>query len=160
MYLYDIIRRLEDIAPLSLCEDWDNSGLCFGNVKKDIKRIIVTLDVTCNVVKQACDNNFELIIAHHPLIFENVKTLAYGSLFSDKLCTLIKNDIAVYCMHTNYDACEGGVNDVLSSLIGLEAVENICAEVPIGKMGFVEEKSFALFADYVIENSRLFLLIY
>ncbi|HOA98287.1 MAG TPA: Nif3-like dinuclear metal center hexameric protein, partial [Acetivibrio saccincola] len=78
--LSEIIKYIENIAPKSLAEDYDNSGLIIGRKEKDIKRVMVCLDVTSKVVEEAVEKNTDLIVSHHPLIFKGLKRINYDDV--------------------------------------------------------------------------------
>ena len=104
-----IYEEMQRIAPLALAESWDNPGLlvdCGGGVS----RVLVTLDITPEVVEEAARKGCGLIVSHHPVIFSPLKKLSG----QDAAFRLVKNGISAICMHTNLDAAEGGVNEVLA----------------------------------------------
>ncbi len=120
MKLSDIIRYLESEVSILLQEDYDNSGLICGNPEKEIDSALVCVDVTQDVLYEAIENDISLIVSHHPLIFSGIKKLSGRSYVERILINAIKNDIAIYCMHTNLDNVIGGVNHYLARAIGLE----------------------------------------
>lgn len=110
--LYEAMQR---IAPLELAESWDNPGLlvdCGG----EVTRVLVTLDITPEVVTEAAAKHCEAIVAHHPVIFDPLKKLGP----QDVPFQLVRAGISAICMHTNLDAAPGGVNDVLADLLRIE----------------------------------------
>ncbi|HQD28038.1 Nif3-like dinuclear metal center hexameric protein [Acetivibrio saccincola] len=123
--LSEIIKYIENIAPKSLAEDYDNSGLIIGRKEKDIKRVMVCLDVTSKVVEEAVEKNTDLIVSHHPLIFKGLKRINYDDVKGRIIYNLIRNDIAVYSAHTNLDVADGGVNEHLAEVLGLSELENL-----------------------------------
>ena len=148
----DIIAEIEKIAPPELAEEWDNSGLQLGDVEKDVRKLLVTVDITKDVVETAAEEGCDMILSHHPLIFRPIKNIAAGEVLSDKIISLIKNDIAVYSAHTSYDSAVGGVSDGLSLALEVFDVE------PLGKMGRVgfirEEMTAEEFCGVVKETLR------
>ena len=109
--VYEVMQRL---APPELAEHWDNPGLlvdCGGNVR----RVLVTLDITPEVVAEAAAKQCTVIVAHHPVIFDPLKRLCPA----DVPYQLVQAGISAICMHTNLDAAEGGVNDVLADIFGI-----------------------------------------
>lgn len=114
--LSDIFDFLCSIAPLELQMDFDNSGFLFGRKEAQVDKILLSLDVTDSVVKEAADNGAQLIISHHPLIWGAPKAITDGSAYTERLLSLAENKISVISMHTNLDCADGGVNDVLLSL--------------------------------------------
>lgn len=117
--LKDITDFLETIAPLSLQESYDNSGLITGNSSGFVNSAMVTLDVTEEVVDEAIDKKIGLIIAHHPVIFSGLKKITGKSFVERVIIKAIKNDIAIYAAHTNIDSVTGGVNSKICQKIGL-----------------------------------------
>ncbi|GAA0362731.1 Nif3-like dinuclear metal center hexameric protein [Bacillus horti] len=117
-----IIQWFEQFSPKHLAEDWDKVGLQIGTLQKEISRVLVTLDITPEVVDEAIAKKAELIIAHHPVIFQSLKhlrtDLPQGKIYEK----LIKQDIAVYTAHTNLDITEGGVNDWLAEALQLKDI--------------------------------------
>ena len=109
-----IYEEMQRIAPLALAESWDNPGLlvdCGG----EVSRVLVTLDITPKVVEEAARKGCGLIVAHHPVIFSPLKKLSG----QDVAFQLVKSGISAICMHTNLDAAEGGVNEVLAGMFGM-----------------------------------------
>ena len=109
--VYEVMQRL---APPELAEHWDNPGLlvdCGG----EVRRVLVTLDITPEVVAEAAAKQCTVIVAHHPVIFDPLKRLCPA----DVPYQLVQAGISAICMHTNLDAAEGGVNDVLADLFGI-----------------------------------------
>ena len=109
-----IYEEMQRIAPLALAESWDNPGLlvdCGG----EVSRVLVTLDITPEVVEEATAGGCELIVSHHPVIFSPLKKLTPR----DVSFQLVQKGISAICMHTNLDAAEGGVNEVLAGIFGM-----------------------------------------
>lgn len=111
----EIFEYLCEFAPLEKQMDFDNAGFLVGRQDAEVKKVLLSLDVTPDVVEEAAEGGYELIISHHPVIFNALK-----SVTDEKLMRLVENRIAVISMHTNLDITEGGVNDVLLSLLGAE----------------------------------------
>ena len=118
-----IISHIEQLAPKSLAEDWDNVGLNIGDPSIEVNGILVTLDVNSEVVDEAVSLGANLIISHHPVIFKTIKSIRGDLPHGQLLTKIVKNDIAVYCVHTNLDSAKEGVNQVLADLFQLENVE-------------------------------------
>ena len=127
--LYEAMRQ---IAPLELAEHWDNPGLlvdCGGGVR----RVLVALDITPEVVAEAAEKHCEAIVSHHPVIFDPLRKLCP----QDVPFRLVQAGISAVCMHTNLDAAEGGVNEVLAGIFRMQDME-VFAE-GCGRVGSVEE---------------------
>lgn len=119
----DIISIMEEIAPLNLAEKWDNPGLLLGDTKAEVRRVLVALDATDDVVEEARAMGAELIVTHHPLIFSPIKSITRQTHLGNRLYNLIQNGINVYCAHTNLDVAWGGTNDFIAEMAGLENVK-------------------------------------
>ena len=115
----DIIQHLESIAPLAYQEAYDNSGLLTGNAKHEVKGVLISLDVTEKVVEEAIQTGANLIIAHHPIIFKGLKSLTGKNYVERTIIKAIKNDIAIYAIHTNLDNVHNGVNKKICDKLGL-----------------------------------------
>ena len=133
IYVNDIYNSLCALAPLELQMGFDNSGFLFGRALSEVKKVLLSLDISSNVVDEAIDMGAQLIISHHPLIFTPVK-----SVTDEKLLKLAENKIAVISMHTNLDIARGGVNDVLLELLGAKGDE-VLDEEGCGRIGFLPE---------------------
>ena len=120
MKLKEIINALEQWAPVSDAEDFDNVGLLIGNEEDEINKALVTLDVTEEVVEEAIQEKAQLIITFHPLIFSGIKRLSGCSRVEKLVVKAIKNNIAVYAIHTNLDAQLNGVNGKIAEKLGLK----------------------------------------
>lgn len=118
-----IETTLKTLYPLDLAYDWDNVGLQIGSFDKEVSNLLLTLDVTIDVVEEAIGNNCQLIIAHHPLIFSPIKEITNHTPVGKIITKLIQNDISLYVMHTNFDIAEGGLNNILCDLLGLSKSE-------------------------------------
>jgi dinuclear metal center YbgI/SA1388 family protein len=118
--LKDIINFLEVVAPLSLQEGYDNSGLLYGDPEKNIEKTIVSLDLTDAVLQEAINLNAQLIIVHHPPVFRAIKRISHFDPVSRMLIKAIQKDIAVYAIHTNLDNVIWGVNGEIANRLGLK----------------------------------------
>lgn len=122
MKISQIIAELEDYAPLSFQENFDNSGLQVGDVSVEARGVLLCLDVTENVVDEAIRLDCNLIVSHHPLLFKPLKKLTGKTYVERCVIKACKNDIAIYASHTNMDNAFGGVNHHLAGKIGLQNV--------------------------------------
>lgn len=119
MTIQDIISHLETIAPPSLQEGYDNSGLLVGDAAAEAVGTLVCLDVTEDVVEEALANGCNLIIAHHPVIFDGLKRLTGSTWVERTVMSAIRNRIAIYAIHTNLDHVQHGVNFRIAERLGL-----------------------------------------
>ncbi|MBC8321154.1 MAG: Nif3-like dinuclear metal center hexameric protein [Bacteroidetes bacterium] len=123
MLLQEIINYLEKLAPISLQESYDNSGLLIGLPNRNIDKALITLDVTEQVIQEAIVENCELIIAHHPVIFKGLKKLTGSNLTERLVLKAVKSDIAIYAIHTNFDNIIEGVNAILAEKLGIKNIK-------------------------------------
>ncbi|MCA9672421.1 MAG: Nif3-like dinuclear metal center hexameric protein [Myxococcales bacterium] len=137
-----VLSCLRDFAPPRLALDRDPTGLQVGTADKKIARVLTTLDLTLEVAEEARDLGAGLIISHHAVIYRPLKDLRTDRIRGRILETLIKHDIAVYVPHTALDITEGGLNDHLAQVVGIEAADVLeetdrTAEPPrgIGRIG-------------------------
>lgn len=120
MRIAEVISFLESIAPPSLQESYDNAGLITGHGSWECTGIICSLDAIEEVVKEAIDKKCNLIVAHHPIIFGGLKKINGKNYVEKTIITAIKNDIAIYAIHTNLDNVIDGVNGKIASMLGLK----------------------------------------
>lgn len=111
--IYDFIN---EFAPFSQQQSYDNSGICVGDRDMQVKKILTALDITSAVVREADEKDCQLVLSHHPVIFRPLKTLSA----SEPAVMLAARGIAALCMHTSYDSAAGGMNDLLAEKLGLE----------------------------------------
>lgn len=131
-----IIQLFEEFAPKHLAVEGDKIGLQIGTLNKQVKRVMVTLDVLESVVDEAVEKNVDLIIAHHPPIFSALNQVTDRNAAGRIVTKCLKNDVAVYVAHTNLDVCEGGVNDWMSEALELRDSEVLIPtyEEPVYKL--------------------------
>ena len=115
----DIIAYLEGIAPLSYQESYDNSGLIVGNSNTEVTGVLITLDSTEAVIEEAITKKCNLVIAHHPIVFKGLKKLTGKNYVERTVLQAIKNDIAIYAIHTNLDNIINGVNQKIAQKLNL-----------------------------------------
>jgi len=119
MKIKEIVSFLEQVAPPQLQESYDNAGLLTGDTAWECSGAIVALDATEDVVQEAVEKKCNLIIAHHPIIFGGLKKITGRSYVERTVITAIKNDIAIYAIHTNLDNILDGVNGKIADMLGL-----------------------------------------
>ena len=119
MKLSEIINAIEKLAPSKLQESYDNSGLLVGNNQMEINKAIISFDITEKVIAEAKALGANLIISHHPIIFGGLKQLNGKNYIERCVIDAIKNDIALYAVHTNLDNILGGTNRILAERLGL-----------------------------------------
>ena len=122
MLLREIINSIESVAPRSAQEEWDNSGMQVGDTGRDIHSVLLTTDITEDVVKEAVLTGCQLIISHHPLLFHGLKQVCGQTPQARIVEMAIKHNIAIYSAHTNLDSVQGGINTRLADKLGLKGV--------------------------------------
>ena len=151
----DVEQKLFDWAPLELAVSWDNVGHLVGEPEAEVKKVLVALDITESVVQEAIDCGADVIVAHHPVM--NCKWHEVQRIRSDEaqgriLMQMIRNGISAICMHTNLDAAEGGVNDVLAGKLGLQDTEMLNEE-KIGRVGTLKSQlPLVEFTRFVVKS--------
>jgi dinuclear metal center YbgI/SA1388 family protein len=133
--MVNLLSILNEISPESLAEPWDHSGIQINPGKARITRIMVCLDVTNAIIDEAVNNNIELIISHHPLIFNPIYKIDNNNFMESLIIRLIQANIGVYAMHTSFDKVEKGNNDYLADLLGLKELEILIPEESNKTMG-------------------------
>jgi dinuclear metal center YbgI/SA1388 family protein len=137
--LSQAIDVFEKLWPTHLAEEWDVVGLVSGSLSKDIKSVLLTVDVTAEVVEHAKQVGADLIFAHHPLLLKGVTSVAESNAKGSVISELIRADIALYSAHTNADSVESGTSAVLATLLGLQKSKPLAAiaesSLGIGKIG-------------------------
>ncbi|MBO5316728.1 MAG: Nif3-like dinuclear metal center hexameric protein [Clostridia bacterium] len=140
MTLKELYDYLEEKMPPSLREEWDNDGMmCCPDTKAEVKRVLVSLDVTEEIVDYAIDRGFDLIISHHPLIFKPVSSVTDSGNVSRKIIKLIESGVSVFSFHSRADKVVGGVNDILCDLLGIFNAESF-GEGGLGRVGEIDEE--------------------
>lgn len=137
----EICTLLErEYSPEYAC-DWDNVGLLAGRREKEVKKILLALDATDEVVRMAAEQNVDMLITHHPMIFSPMKRVTDEDMNGRRLITLIRNDISYYAMHTNYDT--RGMADLAARMMNLQectVLEEIKDGEGIGRVGVLPKR--------------------
>ncbi len=120
MKVRDIVSSIEEMAPLTYQESYDNAGLLIGSYDSDVTGVLICLDVVESVVEEAVKKGANLIIAHHPIVFKGLKRFNGNNYVERTVILAIQNNIVIYAAHTNLDSVKGGVSDRICDLIGLQ----------------------------------------
>ena len=123
-----IAAFMEEWAPLSYAEDYDNVGLLVGHEEQKVRSVMVSVDASEAVIEQALEKKADLLLTHHPLIFRPMKRIVEADRNGRRLLQLIENHIALYSAHTNLDTAPGGNNDRAAAQLGLVDVKAVGAE--------------------------------
>ncbi len=116
----DIILKLDELCNPMLVDSWDNTGFQIGNDEYDISKILLALDLDEEVLNKAIDENYNMIVTHHPIIFKPMKSITSKSFIGKMALKLIENHIVVYNAHSNLDMATGGVNDELADSLEMK----------------------------------------
>ncbi len=146
MTVKELYSRLSEKIPESLREEWDNDGImCCPDDSAEVRRVLVCLDVTEEIVDFAIESGFDLIVSHHPLIFRPLGSVSLDNHIGRKVIKLLTNGVSVFSFHTRADKVSGGVNDLLCDILGIaDAVP--FGEGFMGRVGTVDESSLEDFA--------------
>lgn len=143
----EILQELKAFAPPELACSWDNVGLLV-DAGRPVEKVLTALDITADVVREAAAAGCQLIVSHHPVIFDPMKHISA----EDVPAMLLQNDISGICMHTNLDAAPGGVNDTLADLLGMSRENRRNFADNCGRIGTVETTTVAEIAKFCAET--------
>ena len=161
MRAIELVRPLEEMAPVSQQEKWDNCGFSVGDTQKEISKLLVALDCTEEVIDEAVSCGADMIITHHPLIFSGIKKISPQNWLGRVIYKAINHGIVIYSAHTNMDKAAGGVSSLMAQRLGLEEcipltpdnfgmVGNLSRECSVGELA---AKVKELFGADVIKSS-------
>lgn len=155
----DIIKVIEEFAPLSIQEKWDNSGLCIGSMQDEVKGVIIGLDCTESLVDEAIECGADMIVTHHPLIFSGLKKISPEDVVGAAVTKAIRAGICVYAAHTSADKVMSGVSGAMAERLGLADVNILEDEgegFGLGVVGRLESPmEYGNFVEYVKEKFGL-----
>jgi len=121
----DIYQYIDSFAPFETQMDFDNAGFLVGWEQANVETVLVALDITLPVIREAVDMGAQLIVAHHPVIFNPIKRVSDASVTGEKILLMAENRIGAICAHTNLDAAQGGVNERLAERLGLTGLSHL-----------------------------------
>lgn len=159
MILRDFCYIIERIAPHALAMDYDNVGLLIAPDHEEIRKVLVALDLTVPVAQEAIDGGYDLILTHHPIFWDPIKSISPDDPKTAAAYRLIRHGIGHYAAHTNLDACSGGVNDVLAKILSLV---NVCPLPPenLGRIGTLRKpipfSEFAVLCESALRSKGRF----
>lgn len=161
----EIMKLMDSWADPKFIDTWDNTGFQVGDEYKEVKKILISLDLDREVLDLAIEKNYDMIINHHPLIFRPISSITTKSSKEKIIYDLIQSDIVVYNAHTNLDQAKGGVSEELGRILGLKEMETLSfselEDGGYGKVGYIEEKGLIDYADYIKEKLNIdYLTIY
>lgn len=116
-----IANMIEELAPKKIAESWDNVGLLIGDGSSKVNKILVCLDATEWVIEEAIEQDVDMLVCHHPMIFGSLKRITADTILGRKIIKLISKGISVYSAHTNYDIARDGLNDIFAKHLGFKS---------------------------------------
>ncbi len=125
VHVEEVLKIIRNIAPENLAEKWDNSGVQLLTENNEIKKILVCLEINEEVMKESMQNEIDLIVTHHPFIFNPLKKITNNSWLGNVIINLLKRNIMVYSAHTSFDSAYGGNNDYLAEIMDLENIRHL-----------------------------------
>ena len=151
MKVKDIISVIEEFAPLSLQENWDNSGLCIGSPEDSVSSVLLGLDCTPELVDEAISCGADMIVTHHPLIFSGLKKISPEDKVGEAVIKAIKSGISIYAAHTSADKVIAGVSGAMAGRLGLKDVAILDEDGDGTGLGVVGNLPEAMAAEDVIK---------
>ena len=160
MKVKDVKKFLDERFPIANAESFDQNaiGLAIGDEEEEVKGIILTLDLTKEVIIEALKENCNLIISHHPFLFNPIQKVLFKSEKGEVIKLMCEHNLSLYSMHTNLDVGNGGVNDTLAKLLGLNDIKIINDEATFGnylRYGKINEMTLRELAEYVKKTFNL-----
>ena len=150
MKVKDIIAVIEEFAPLSLQEGWDNSGLCIGSPEDTVTSVLLGLDCTPELVDEAVACGADMIVTHHPLIFSGLKKISSDNKVGEAVIKAIKAGISIYAAHTSADKVIAGVSGAMASKLGMENVRILDEDGEGTGLGVVGDLPHPLTSDEAV----------
>ena len=155
MKAFELIRPIEEFAPLAQQEKWDNCGFSVGDPNMEVHKALIALDCTEETVDEAIEGGADIIITHHPLIFGGVKKITPQNWLGRVIYKAIANNIAIYAAHTNADKAAGGVSALMAEKLQLKecmpltpdsfgVVGNLEAELPVEEFAAKVKEAFGV----------------
>ena len=150
MKVRDIIETIEDFAPLSIQEGWDNSGLCVGSPEDETTSVLLGLDCTEKLVDEAIECGADMIVTHHPLIFSGLKKISPEDQVGAAVIKAVKAGISIYAAHTSADKVIAGVSGAMAAKLGLQNVSILDEDGEGTGLGVVGDLPQPLSADEAV----------
>lgn len=117
--LGQLVTTFEKLWPIDGAEEWDTPGLVAGNKSQRVSRVLLTVDVTAEIINEATDGQFDLVLAHHPFLLRGINSVSEDSAKGATLSNAIRNEVAIYAAHTNADIVEAGVSQAMAESLGV-----------------------------------------
>ena len=159
MLVKEILKEIERRFPLFLQESYDNSGVQIEGPNVEVTKVLVSLDPTPQAIRLAASEGCQLVLTHHPLLFNGIKKITPSESSGDIIYTSLLNSITLYALHTNYDSAPNGLNDALCKRLKMQNTNPLIKNemmngAGIGRVGDVEEMEIRKFAEFVRKNLK------
>jgi dinuclear metal center YbgI/SA1388 family protein len=149
MLLSDLIKTFESLWPSHTAEEWDRVGLVAGSPNQEIKKVLLSVDVTDEVISDAIRREANLLLSHHPMLLRPVHDLSELTLKGNLVSKAIRANLAIFSAHTNADIAEDGVSESLAKALGLRKLKPLDEESGAGVVGEIAESTLVDFARHV-----------
>lgn len=152
----DLIEYLNRLYPATLAEEWDQVGIHFGRSDRPIKKVMTALDVRENTVQEAIDQKVDTIVVHHPILFSPIERFDYARPNIEVYSQLIKANINVFAIHTNFDRAENGMNDWLAQALDLQNIEDLSGPDEFGQpgLGRIGDLSSSMSREAILDHIK------
>lgn len=155
MIVRDVYNYINEVAPFSTQDAFDNSGLLTGSMDREVSKIAVCLDITNDIVDECAKSDVDLIVSHHPVIFNKLGKIEENT----PVCGLVRNNIAAICVHTPIDMAKGGICDIMYELMGFgnpDGAEVLHVIHPDKNLGYgrIADLEFGISAQYLAETAK------
>ena len=147
--LSDLIKTFEALWPIATAEDWDRPGLMLGHPSQEVSKVVLSVDVTAEVVAEASESGAQLLLSHHPMLLRGVNELGELTLKGNLAAKAIRSGLAVFAAHTNADIAEIGVGRALAESLGMTEIEPLDKETGHGSVGKISETTLLDFARFI-----------
>ncbi len=141
--LKQLVESFDRLWPATGAEDWDNPGLVCGDLKQRVSRVLLSVDVTTDIISEAIDGGFDLLLAHHPYLLRGITSLREDTAKGMNLASAIRADLSIFAAHTNADIVESGVSHAFANALGLQNVEPLVPSsdrsIGHGRIGVLSE---------------------
>lgn len=158
MKVKDIASYLLKEYPTSLASSFDSGkiGLQFGSMEKEVKKVMIALDGSTAVVKEAIEQNVDLLITHHPFMFNSLLNMNYDNPLQERIKLVIQNELNVFAMHTNFDVAVNGMNELLSLKLGIKNIRSDQEEIDCNSFLRYGEVNKTNLLDFVNHVKKVF----
>lgn len=157
MKVSDIVKYLDNKYPPINASDFDQGkiGLQFGSMNSEVKKVMISLDGSSSVIEEAIEEKVDMLVLHHPFMFYPMLSVNYDNAFGRKMLNVLNNRLNIFAMHTNFDVANGGMNDILASILELQNIsitEPLVSSKTLLRIGEIEKTKLIDFIEIVKEK--------